>query len=177
MIRLAALVLAAQLAFAGAVSAAEAWHIGPAPADNPELKAATITNAEGHTVYLWLLSGDAAEERQLFAELHLAEGIAFAGTMPVYRIDDAAAVDTAKIRDAGEAQDALWGHVGERVAFWLISPVPAVVPAHEAALRPWFEGKELTVTFKSADGREQTTRFTLAGSAAAITGATGVAQN
>ena len=177
MTRLAALVLAAQLAVTGVASAAEGWRVGPAPADNPDLKAATVTNADGHTVYLWLLSGDDAEERQLFAEFHLAEGTAFAGTMPVYRIDDADAVDTADILEAGEAQDALWGHVGERVAFWLITPVPSTIPAHEQALKPWFEGKELAVTFTSADGSEQTTRFTLAGSAEAIRAATGVAQN
>lgn len=177
MSRLAALSLAALLAASGAAAAAQDWSVGPAPADNPDLKAATITNQDGHTLYLWLLTGDSAEERQLYGELHLADGTAFAGIMPVYRIDDAAAVDTAAIRQAGEAQDALWGHVGERVAFWLISPVPDAGAAPNDALRPWFEGKELTVTFKSADGNQQTTRFTLAGSAAAIRGATGIAQN
>jgi hypothetical protein len=86
-------------------------------------------------------------------------------------------VDTADIRDAGEAQDALWGHVGERVAFWLISAAPDTTAASDPALRPWLAGNELAVTFRAADGSEQTTRFTLAGSASAIRGATGMAGN
>lgn len=177
MTRLGTLFVAAMLALPGAAAAAEDWRVGPAPSDHPELKAATVTNDDGHTVYLWLLTGEQAHERQVFCEMHLADGVAFAGEMPVYRIDDAAAVDTAEIRDAGEAQDALWGHVGERVAFWLISATPDAAAVPDASLRPWLAGNELAVTFRAADGSEQTTRFTLAGSAAAIRGATGMAGN
>lgn len=175
MTRLVAFAFAAMLALPAA--AAEGWSVGPAPSDNPELKAATVTNADGHTVYLWLLSGDEAHERQLFCEMHLADGTAFAGDMPVYRIDDAAEVDTADIRDAGDARSALWAHVGERVAFWLISAMPETGAAPDAALTPWLAGNELAVTFRAADGSEHTTRFTLAGSAEAIRTATGIARD
>jgi len=160
-----------------AAAAAEGWSVGPAPSDSPELKAATVTNADGHTVYLWLLSGEQAHERQLFCEMHLADGTAFAGDMPVYRIDDDAAVDTSEIREAGDARSALWAHVGERVAFWLISTMPDTGAATDAALTPWLTGNELAVTFRAADGSEHTTRFTLAGSAEAIRAATGVARD
>lgn len=175
MTRFAALLLAALIALPGMAAAAGTWTVGPAPSDNPDLEAASVTNADGHTVYVWLLTSDAARASQLFCELHLAEGTEFAGIMPIYRIDDAAVVDTAEIRAAGEAQDALWGHVGERVAFWLIAPVPSDVPAHQGALRSWLDGEALTVTFRTAGGIEQTTRFSLTGSRQAISGATGIA--
>lgn len=175
MARIAAALLVLLLAFPAAAD--EAWRVGPAPSDHPDLKAARVTNEDGHTMYVWLLTRDDSHERQLFGELHLAPGTAFAGTMPVYRIDNAKPVDTAEIRDAGNARDALWGHVGERVAFWLIAPVPAVAAAHRAALEPWLKGQQLTISFRTADGTEQTTRFTLAGSAAAIRDAAGIAQN
>jgi len=171
------LFVAAMLALPGAAAAAETWRVGPAPSDHADLKAATVTNDDGHTVYMWLLSGAKAHERQLFCEMHLADGTAFAGEMPVYRIDDAAAVDTADIRDAGDAQDALWGHVGERIAFWLISVGPETGAAPDATLAPWLAGNEVAVTFRAADGSEQTTRFTLAGSAEAIRSATGMGGN
>jgi len=174
--RLVALALVATLALPAA-AAAEGWSVGPAPSDSPELKAATVTNADGHTVYLWLLSGEQAHERQLFCEMHLADGTAFAGDMPVYRIDDDAAVDTSEIREAGDARSALWAHVGERVAFWLISTMPDTGAATDAALTPWLTGNELAVTFRAADGSEHTTRFTLAGSAEAIRAATGIARD
>lgn len=175
MARIAATLLVLLLSLPAA--AADGWRVGPAPSDDPELKAARVTNEDGHTLYVWLLTRDDSDERQLFGELHLAAGSAFAGTMPVYRIDGAKAVDTAEIRKAGEAQDALWGHVGERVAFWLIAPVPAVAAAHRAALEPWLSGQSLAIQFRTADGAEQTTHFTLAGSAAAIRDATGIEQN
>lgn len=175
MTRFAAFLLAALIALPGMAAAAEAWTVGPAPSDNPALKAASLTNGDGHTLYLWLLTSDSGTPDDLFCELHLVEGMKFAGAMPVYRIDDGAAVDTAEIRAAGEARDALWGHVGERVAFWLIAPVPSDVPAHRAALRSWLDGEALAVTFQTADGTEQTTRFPLTGSRQAISDATGIA--
>jgi hypothetical protein len=176
MTRFGTLFVAAMLALPAA-AAAEDWSVGPAPSDHPDLKAATVTNDDGHTVYLWLLSGSDADDRQLFCELHLADGTAFAGEMPVYRIDAAPAVDTADIRDAGDAQSALWAHVGEHVAFWLIASLPETAAAPDATLAPWLAGNELAVTFRAADGSEQTTRFTLAGSAQAIRAATGMARD
>ena len=173
MIRLAA-VLAAAL-FALPAAAAETWRVGPAPSDVPELKAASVTNGDGHTVYLWRLEDEAGSH--VFCELHLAEGMAFDGVMPVFRIDDAAAVDTAAIRAAGDAQSALWGHVGQSVAVWLISTATGRVADSDPGLRPWLAGNELSISFRSADGRERTTRFALAGSAAAIRSATGMARD
>lgn len=152
--------------------ASDAWRLGPAPSDNPELMAASVSNDEGHTIYFWTLVGDTAH--QVFCELHLAEGQRFGAAMPVYRIDDRAAVDTGAIREAGEARNALWGHVGESAAFWLISTLPVQDAVVDAALAPWLDGREVVVTYRGADGAEQTTRFTLAGSDAAIRNAIGL---
>ena len=173
MSRLAVLLAAALVALpAASPAAAERWRVGPAPSDHADLKAATISNADGQTIYLWTLDGDGAD--QVFCELHLAEGEAFGDAMPVYRIDDQAAVDTAEIRDAGDDRNALWAHVGENAAFWLISILPAQDAAPDAALRPWMDGKELVVSFEDGDGAARTARFSLAGSAEAIRAATGV---
>lgn len=170
MIRLAAFLAA--LAVALPAAASETWRVGPAPSDNPELKAASVTNGDGHTVYLWRLEDEAGSH--VFCELHLAAGMAFDGVMPVFRIDDAAAVDTATIRAAGDARSALWGHVGQSIAFWLVSTETAHIADSDPGLRPWLAGAELSISFRSADGSERTTRFALAGSAAAIRSATGM---
>lgn len=171
MSRLAVLLAAAFVALpAAGPAAAERWHVGPAPSDHADLKAATISNADGQTIYLWTLDGDSAD--QVFCELHLADGEAFGDAMPAYRIDDRAAVDTAEIRDAGDERNALWAHVGETVAFWLVAILPAQDAAPDDALRPWMEGKELVVSFEDVDGAAQTARFSLAGSAEAISAAT-----
>jgi hypothetical protein len=178
MSRLAVLLAAAVIALPAAAipaAAAERWRIGPAPSDHADLKAATVSNADGYTVYLWALDGDTAD--QVFCELHLAAGQAFGDAMPVYQIDDRAAVDTAEIRDAGDAQRALWAHVGENAAFWLISILPASDAAPDAALRPWMDGSELVVSFEDIAGAPRTARFTLAGSAEAIRGATGITRD
>ena len=176
MTRLAAALLAS-LALAlslPAAAAAEAWRVGPAPSDHTDLKAATVVNDEGHTLYLWELVDE--NRSQIYCEMHLAEGMRFADAMPVYRIDDGKPVDTAAIRDAGEALDALWAHVGDTVAFWLLSPIPSRDGAEHDALAPWLNGREVEVSFRTADGVEKTTRFSLEGSAEAIRGATGGAQ-
>lgn len=174
--RLAVLLAAAAIALPAAAmpaAADERWHVGPAPSDHADLKAATVSNEDGHTVYLWALDGDTAD--QVFCEIHLAEGQEFGDAMPVYRIDGHAAVDTADIRDAGDAQNALWAHVGQNAAFWLISMLPAQNATPDAALRPWLDGSELVVSFRDRAGIAQTARFTLAGAAQAIRGATGIA--
>lgn len=152
--------------------AAERWHVGPAPSDHADMKAATISNADGRTIYLWTLEGDGAD--QVFCELHLADGEAFGDAMPVYRIDDHAPVDTAEIRDAGDERKALWAHVGEDAAFWLISILPAEDAGPDDALRPWMEGATVVVSFEDAGGAAQTARFSLAGAAEAIRAATGI---
>lgn len=152
-------------------AAAEGWTVGPAPSDHPDLMAATVVNEDGHTLYLWELIDE--DRRQIYCEMHLAEGMRFGDGMPVYRIDSGAPVDTADIRDAGDARDALWAHVGESVAFWLVWSDRA----GDAEILPWLRGREVEISFHTADGSKRTTRFSLAGSAEAIRKATGFAQN
>ncbi len=170
MTRVAAALIALAIALpAGAATspaaavAEEGWRVGPAPSDHADLKAASVRSAEGHVLYLWSLTGERTD--QLFCEIHLADGEKFGDAMPVYRIDDRAEVDTAEIRDAGDAQSALWAHVGTDVAFWLVATVPAGGAASDAALEPWLDGRELVVRYRNAVGADQTARFTLAGSA------------
>lgn len=170
--RLAAALLAVLLAFPAVAAANDAWRVTQAPSDDPNLKAAAVTNADGHTVYLWRLEDETGSH--VFCEMHLVEGMGFGDRMPSYRIDDAAAVDTETIRAAGDAQNALWGHVGETVAFWLVSTLPGRVAASDPGLIPWLSGSELQISFRSADGSERTTRFSLSGSAEAIRTATGM---
>lgn len=155
--------------------AEEGWRVGPAPSDHADLKAASVRSAEGHVLYLWSLIGERAD--QVFCEIHLVDGEKFGDAMPVYRIDDRAEVDTADIRDAGDAQSALWAHLGSDVAFWLVTIVPSGATESDAALEPWLDGRELVVRYRNADGADQTARFTLAGSADAIRGATGIARD
>ena len=148
------------------------WIVGPAPSDDPAMMAATVMNEDGHALFLWGREGD--QRYQLFAELHLARGEDFGETMPTYRIDGGAPVDTEVIRQEGEALGALWGHVGEDTAFWLAwtSIQNSILPSDNFAR--WFAGKEIEISYAGPDGTVRTVRFSLAGAAVAIHGATGL---
>ena len=148
------------------------WTVGPAPSDDPSMMAATVTNEDGHALFLW--SREIDHRYQLFAELHLGRGEAFSGKMPIYRIDGGEAVDTEVVRQEGEALGALWGHVGGDTAFWLAwtSIQKSILPSD--TLARWFAGHEIEFTYRARDGTGKTTRFSLAGAAAAVHGATGL---
>ena len=170
MIRRAA--LAVSLAVLAAPVAAAEWSIGPAPSDYPDLSAATVLGEGGHRLFLWAKHADG--RYQVFAELHLAGGTAFADAMPTYRIDGGETVDTDAIRRAGEAEDALWGFVGEAVAVWLLWSSDADLARRGDTLWPWLTGRELEVSFAAAGGRRQTVAFSLDGSSDAILAAAGL---
>lgn len=148
------------------------WTVGPAPSDDPAMKAATVMNADGHALYLWSRAGD--HRYQLFAELHLGRGEKFGERMPTYRIDGGEAVDTDVIRQQGDALGALWGNVGSDTAFWQAwtSIQESILPTDDVAR--WFSGKEIEFSYQAPDGSSRTTRFSLAGVAVAVQGATGL---
>jgi len=148
------------------------WTVGPAPSDDPAMMAATVMNADGHALFLWSREGD--HRYQLFAELHLGRGEAFGETMPTYRIDGGATVDTEVVRQEGEALGALWGHVGEDTAFWLAwtSIQKTILPSDDFAR--WLAGHEIEFSYQAPDGTAKTTRFSLTAAAAAVHGATGL---
>jgi hypothetical protein len=168
LVAVAALVLSLMTAPARAAE----WAVGPAPSDDPELMAATVMNDDGHALFLWARHIDS--RYQVFAELHLGRGAAFGTTMPSYRIDGGDVVDTDAIRQEGDAVGAVWGHVGQAAAFWLAwtSIQDVVLPGDQ--LHRWFEGQEIEISYKAADGSAQSTRFTLSGAKAAILQATGL---
>ncbi|MEX0697070.1 MAG: hypothetical protein WEB85_14055 [Dongiaceae bacterium] len=170
MIRCTALAVLLTL-FATPVAAAD-WEVGPAPSDYPDLSAATVIGEGGHRLFLWAKHVDG--RYQVFAELHLAAGTAFAGAMPTYRIDGGDAVDTDAIRRAGEAEDALWGFVGDAVALWLLWSSDADLARRGDSLWPWLTGRELQVSFAAADGTRRTVAFSLDGSSEAILVAAGL---
>ena len=170
MIRRAALAVLLTL-FATPVAAAD-WEVGPAPSDYPDLSAATVIGEGGHRLFLWAKHVDG--RYQVFAELHLADGAAFAGTMPIYRIDGGTEVDTDAIRRAGEAEGALWGFVGDAVVVWLLWSSDADVARRGDSLWPWLTGREARVSFAAAGGTRQTVAFSLDGSSAAILAAAAI---
>ena len=148
------------------------WTVGPAPSDDPAMTAATVMNDDGHALFLWSREGD--HRYQLFVELHLGRGEAFGEKMPTYRIDGGEAVDTEVVRQEGEALGALWGHVRGDTAFWLAwtSIQKAILPSDRFA--QWLTGKEIEFSYEGPDGTSKTTRFSLAGAAGAVHGATGL---
>jgi len=164
--------LAVLLALFTAPAAAADWTIGPAPSDYPDLFAATVIGEGGHRLFLWAKHVDG--RYQVFAELHLADGAAFADAMPTYRIDGGTEVDTDAIRRAGEAEGALWGFVGDAVAVWLLWSSDAGVTRRGDSLWPWLTGREAQVSFAAADGPRRTVAFPLDGSSEAILAAAGL---
>lgn len=148
------------------------WTVGPAPSDDPAMTAATVMNDDGHALFLWSREGD--HRYQLFVELHLGRGEAFGEKMPTYRIDGGEAVDTEVVRQEGEALGALWGHVRGDTAFWLAwtSIQNSILPSDGFA--QWLTGKEIEFSYEGPDGTSKTTRFSLAGAAGAVHGATGL---
>jgi len=148
------------------------WTVGPAPSDDPTMSAATVRNEDGHVLFLW--GRDADHRYQLFAELHLPPGEAFGPTMPLYRIDGGDTVETDTVRQEGEELGALWGHVGQTAAFWMVwtSIQETILPSDTFA--DWLTGNEIAITYAAADGTEKTTRFSLAGAAEAVHAATGL---
>jgi hypothetical protein len=153
-------------------AAAAEWAVGPAPSDDPTLMAATVMNDDGHALYLWARHVD--DRYQVFAELHLGRGETFGQTMPTYRIDGGETIKTQDIRDRGDELGTLWAHVGKNAAFWLVwtSIQDTVLPSD--ALHDWFAGEQIEIGYQAADGSRKTTQFSLAGSAAAVHGATGL---
>jgi len=151
---------------------ADEWSVGEAPGGDEPGKAATTTNADGETLYIWAKH---LEDRSLiFAELHLSEGDEFAGRMPSYRIDDGPLIDTEMVRREGEKQGSLWGFVAGRASFWLLwsSNSPTVDATDHLA--KWMEGKALRVTYQDSDGSQRIATFDLDGARSAIETATGV---
>jgi len=146
------------------------WIVGPAPSDDPAMKAATVMNGEGHALFLWSRQVD--QRYQLFAELHLGRGEAFGEKMPTYRVDGGEPVDTEVVRQQGDALGALWGHVGGDTAFWLAwtSIQQSILPSDSFAR--WLDGREIEFSYQAPDGTGRTTRFPLSGLAAAVHGAT-----
>jgi hypothetical protein len=153
-------------------AAAAEWAVRPAPAEDGGLPAAAITNADGHTLYLWPRNGP--NIYQIFAEIHLGGASGFADAMPRYRIDDGDVVDTDLVRQAGEKESALWGHVGDKVAFWRAWSSDEAVIRTTDPFHAWLTGKTLHVTYKAADGATNTTSFPLDGLNEAVAAATGV---
>jgi len=153
-------------------AAAAGWTTGPAPSDDPTMQAATVVNDDGHTLYLWARHADA--RYQVFAELHLGRGEAFAGTPPTYRIDDGKTIDTKDIADQGEELGALWAYVGKDAAFWLVwtSIQDSILPSD--VFHAWLAGNQIEITYVAADGTAKTTVFPLAAAAAALHKATGL---
>lgn len=165
------LTLAGLALLLGAPAQAEPWSVGIAPSDKP-FPAAVVTNDEGHVLYLWSNRMDGLH--QIFAELHLSDGGRLAEVMPRYRIDGGMPQDTEVIRQAGDERGVLWGHVSPRAAFWLVwaSEQPLIEP--DDPVRAWLEGKELEVAYRTEDGAEHLTQFTLEGFADAVAQATGI---
>ncbi len=142
-----------------------AWEVVPAPTDGPPFPAASVFNEDGYRLYLWSRSDERG--RQVFAELHPPADVTFAGTMPVWRIDDEPMIDSDDIRLAGESQGLLWGFASERVAIWMIwlgeGDIPESDPAYD-----WFHGETIALTIILAGGEERTVAFPLTGARAAI---------
>lgn len=168
--RLAAIAALSTLAVSAA--AAAEWTVRPAPTDYGGLSAAAITNDAGDTLYLWPRHGP--DIYQIFAEVHLGDGTAFADAMPSYRIDDGEPVDTERIREAGEAESALWGHVGDKVAFWRAWSSEEDVIRRTDPFGAWLNGDTLQLTYRAANGETATTSFPLDGLEEAVAEATGV---
>jgi hypothetical protein len=165
-------VLASLLALLVSPALAAEWSVGPAPSDDPAMTAASVANEDGHLLFLW--SREVDQRYQVFAELHLGHAETFGSRMPAYRIDGGEIVDTETVRQQGEDLGALWGHVSGQAAFWMVwtSIHKSILPSD--AFAAWFTGKEIDVIYTAADGTEKTTRFSLAGTADAVRGATGL---
>ena len=170
--RLAAALLLLMPMSMSTVAVASDWTVGAVPGDGSDVTAAGTVSDEGHRLYLWSRHGSG--RHQVIAELHLAEGTAFAGLMPVYRIDDGPLYDTDLIRRAGDARGSLWGHVAEQVAFWLVWASTEDVVRPGDPLDAWLNGRRLQVSYRAADGTERTIDFSLEGSADPILAATGI---
>lgn len=165
-------VLASVLALLVSPALAAEWSVGPAPSDDPAMTAASVPNEDGHLLLLW--SREVDQRYQVFAELHLGHGETFGSVMPAYRIDGGDTIDTETVRQQGEELGALWGHVGSDAAFWMVwtSIQRTILPSD--AFAAWFTGREIDVTYTTADGAEKTTRFSLAGAEEAVRRATGI---
>lgn len=161
---------AATLCLIALPALAEDWHVGPAPSDDPDMRAATIRNDDGAVLYLWSLH--TGGRFQVFAEIHLAKDQSFGDQMPVYRIDDGAEIDTNEIRHEGDDVGAVWGYVGNTAAFWLVWTSIQDKVLMSDRLHEWFTGRELVIDYTDAAGTAQTSRFALSGSKPAILAAT-----
>jgi len=146
-------------------SASSTWTVVPAPTDGPPFPAASAVSDDGYRLYVW--SREDERGHQVFAELHAADGARFIGRMPTWRVDAGPVVDTDEIRQAGEAQDMLWGFTADAVSIWMLWLGAPDVPADDP-LHGWFEGETLVVSIRMANGEDRTILFALAGAAAAI---------
>jgi len=164
------LALFCALLIAGPVAADE-WTVGPAPSDDPSMRAAIVTNGTGDTLYIW--SRRDADRFQIFVELHPGAGHVFGRDMPRYLIDDGDEIDTERIRQDGEELNALWGYIGPTSAIWLVWTSFQDEVLSGDRLHEWFTGKELAITWRTLDGEQQRAHFTLEGAQAAILEATG----
>src|SRR5262249_52081918 len=127
------------------------WAVGPAPDGRAGVRAASLTNEDGHTLVFWPLHGDG--HYRVVAELHLVEGWSFARQLPRYRIDNGTEIVT----------EALWGRAVPNVAVWLLCTADRLLVGARASLRCWLAGGEATIAFTTVDGTPRSTRFALDG--------------
>ena len=156
---------------AATAATAGEWTVGPAPSDDPNMRAAMVTNDTGDTLYIWSRRAD--ERFQIFAELHPGASHDFGREMPRYRIDDGDEIDTERIRQDGEDLNALWGYIGPTSAIWLIWTSIQDEVLSGDRLHEWFGGSEIVIGWRTPAGDPQEARFTLIGAEAAILEATG----
>lgn len=156
---------------AASAAAAEAWTVGPAPSDDPTMRAAMVTNDAGASLYIW--SRHDGERFQIFAELHPGPAHKFGRAMPRYRVDAGDEIDTEKIRQDGEALNSLWGYIGPTSAIWLIWTSFQDEILSGDRLHEWFAGREVVISWRTPDGDIDSTRFSLDGAQAAILDASG----
>lgn len=160
------LITLCMLAFTS-VAQAQGWASVDAPRTLGAKWIASVTNAQGHTLRVFRKVSRAGYEA--FAEVSLGNGQKFGNMMPSYRIDDGKLEDTTIIKIAGDNMGLQWGYVEPERAGWRIWHDADRVIGANTTLAPWLKGSRLVLRYTDAEGKSQTTAFSLTGSASAIT--------
>lgn len=151
---------------------AEDWEVVRALPGSGARWAATVTNREGHRLYVWSLTEPGFNEA--YIGLHLGGNQRFADIMPTYQIDTGEVVDTGTIRKLGKKYHKRWTFLEDNRCRWRIWVAPDNLVREKHVFRAWLNGRAVRFRYKDSSGTERTTVFSLKNSADAIFRATRV---
>jgi hypothetical protein len=134
----------------------------------------TVTNGDGETLSFWWRHAKAEGYYVVFTEFRLGGGREFAPEMPTYRFGLSDPLETEWMRERERTGRQNWGDVEPARIWWVEWLDGENVVGPHIVLHSALKANDMTITYRTADGAEHTSRFDIGGFKSALIAATGM---